>query len=329
MSSPAADFDVVRIRNAHGLELDIWPRGAVIHALRVPGRNGQFDDVVLGYDDAPSYINDRFYMGAAIGRYANRIARGRFTLHGRPYQLPINDPPNHLHGGPRGWHTVNWVPRVQGQSVLLAQRSPDGSEGYPGNLDVDVSYTLNDDNELVVAWRAVTDQATPLNVTQHAYFNLRGAGQGTIHDHHLAIHADHYLPVDETTVPTGERRAVAGTAFDFTSSRPVLDGRMDAYDHCYALRAQDGQIAQAAELYEPASGRVLTVLTSEPGMQLYTGQFLQPIAGKDGQHYLPFGGICLETQHFPDSPNQPSFPSTILEPGREFRSTTIFRFGIR
>ena len=329
MPSPAPDLDVITIRNAHGLELEVLARGAVIRALRVPDRRGRFADVVLGYDDLQSYIDDRFYLGAAIGRYANRIARGRFSLDGKHYELPINDAPNHLHGGPRGFHTVEWVPRVLSHTVLLAHRSAQGSEGYPGNLDLEVAYTLSDENELVVTWRAVTDQATPLNLTQHAYFNLRGAGNGTIHEHQLSINADFYLPVDDTSIPTGELRAVVNTPFDFTTARQVLAGRVEAYDHCYALRSQAGELAQAAELYEPSSGRVLTVLTTEPGMQLYTGQFLQPMAGKQDQHYLPYGGICLETQHFPDSPNQPTFPSSILRAGEEFRSTTIFRFGIR
>ena len=305
------------------------PRGGAIRALRVPDRHGLFDDVVLGYDDVQSYIDDRFYLGAAIGRYANRIAGGRFTLDGRTYELPVNDPPNHLHGGPAGFHTVSWQLRAESSRALLSYRSPDGEAGYPGNLEVEVSYTLTDANELVVVWRATTDRATPLNVTQHSYFNLRGAGSGTIDQHQLRVNAERYLPVDASSIPTGERRAVQGTPFDFTVMRPVLDGRAEAYDHCYVLNGESGVLRVAAELYEPESGRVLTVLTTEPGMQLYTGQFLQPMRGKGATRYQPFGGLCLETQHFPDSPNQPAFPPAILRPGTEFRSTTIFRFGIR
>ena len=304
-------------------------RGAVIRALRVPDRNGRFDDVVLGYDDLQSYIEDRFYLGAVIGRYANRIADGRFHLDGCAYELPVNDPPNHLHGGPAGFHSVTWEMRAEPRRAVLCYRSPDGEAGYPGNLTAEVSYTLTDANELIVAWHAVTDRATPLSLTQHSYFNLGGAGSGTINRHQLRINADRYLPVNATSIPTGERRAVGGTPFDFTVTRPVLDGRAEAYDHCYVLGEESGALHEAAELYEAESGRVLTVLTTEPAMQLYTGQYLQPMQGKGATHYRPYGGICLETQRFPDAPNQPTFPSAILRPGSEFRSTTIFRFGVR
>ena len=303
--------------------------GAVIRALRVPDRDGRSADVVLGYDDLSSYTGDLFYLGAAIGRYANRIAGGRFTLDGRTYELPVNDPPNHLHGGPAGFHTVSWQLHAERSAALLSYHSADGEAGYPGNLDVEVVYALSDANELIVTWRARTDRATPLSLTQHSYFNLAGAGNGTIHEHQLRVNADRYLPVDATSIPTGEQRAVHGSVFDFTRMRAVLDGRAPAYDHCYVLRGYAGRLREAAELYEPASGRVLTVLTTEPGMQLYTGQFLQPMAGKHGTRYQPYSGLCLETQHFPDSPNQPSFPSAIVRPGDEFSSTTIYRFGIR
>lgn len=329
MPSPTAEPVVITVSNTQGLELEVMSRGAVIRALRVPDRDGRLDDVVLGYDDVQSYVDDRFYLGAAIGRYANRIAGGRFSLDGRTYQLPINDSPNHLHGGPAGFHTATWQPQAEPGRAVLSYRSVDGEAGYPGNLEVEVSYTLTDANELIVAWRATTDRSTPLNLTQHSYFNLRGAGSGTINQHRLRINADHYLPVDETSIPTGERRAVQGTPFDFTVMRPVLDGRAEAYDHCYVLRGESGVLREAAELYEPKSGRVLTVLTTEPGMQLYTGQFLQLMQGKGATRYQPYCGLCLETQRFPDAPNQPSFPSAILRPGTEFRSTTIIRFGIR
>jgi aldose 1-epimerase len=311
------------------MRVEIIPRGAVIRALHVPDRHGKLADVVLGYDDLQSYVRDPFYLGAVIGRYANRIARGRFTLDGQVYQLSVNDPPNHLHGGVAGFHAVDWTADADHASVVLRHVSAAGTEGYPGSVEAEVRYTLNDANELAVEFRARSDAPTPLNLTQHSYFNLRGAGRGTIDDHELRISADHYLPVDATNIPTGELREVKGTEFDFTRARRVLDGGRAAYDHCYALREQRGELSQAAELYDPESGRVLTVLTTEPGMQLYTGQFLQPMAGKQGTRYQPLGGICLETQHFPDAPNQPSFPSTIVRPGEEFRSTTVFRFSTR
>lgn len=329
MSASHHAFDVITLANRQGTTLEVISRGAIIRALRVPDRNGILDDVVLGYDDLQSYIRDPFYLGAVVGRYANRIARGRFPLDGQVYQLSVNDPPNHLHGGVAGFHAVDWLPRVDGASVVFTHVSEAGTEGYPGNVEAEVSYELTDANELVVRFRAQTDAPTPINLTQHSYFNLRGAGNGTIHDHELAIAADHYLPVDPTSIPTGELREVKGTDFDFTTARRVLDGRRAAYDHCFALREREDRLSQAAELYDARSGRVLTVLTTEPGMQLYTGQFLQPMAGKQGTKYVPFGGICLETQHFPDAPNRPSFPSTILRPDRQFESTTVFRFSTR
>jgi aldose 1-epimerase len=330
--------DIITLVNARGVRLQVLTRGAVIRSLRVPDRDGVLDDVVLGYDSVLDYVMDDLYIGAAIGRYANRIRNGRFALEGRAYELPINQSPNHLHGGPAGFHTKMWHADIASsagsQAVSLTRTSTDGEEGYPGNLVVDVVYTLTDENELIVEFRAATDQATPINLTQHSYFNLRGAGNGTIHDHVLSINAEGYLPIDETSIPLGHIESVANSPFDFTKPH-AIGARIAAdhaqiqsaagFDHCYVLRGGP-ELKPAAQLYEPETGRTLEVLTTEPGMQLYTGQFLKPMKAKDSRMYGPYSGLCLETQHFPDSPNQAEFPSVILRPGERYDSKTVFRF---
>lgn len=339
--------DEVTLVGASGLELRAITYGAVIRVLCAPDRAGRMADVVLGYDDLDGYLADRAYFGAVVGRYANRIARGRFTLDGHTHTLARNDGPNTLHGGVRGWHAALWraEPFTRGDDAGVAfhHTSPDGDEGFPGTVEVRVTYTLTPRAELVVDYAATTDRATPLNVTQHSYWNLRG-GCGTILDHLLTVDATAITPVDATLIPTGARRPVAGTPFDFRTPTPI-GARIDAadeqlrraggYDHNWVLARADGgepapiaHVAHVARVVDPASGRTLDVATTEPGVQVYSGNFLDgTVRGKDGCAYAARAGLALETQHVPDSPNQPGFPTTILRPGRTFRSRTVFTLG--
>lgn len=324
-----------------GAQAQVLTRGAAIRSLRVPGRDGHLGDVVLGYESLDGYLGDRAYLGAVVGRFANRIRAGRFELDGTEYQLPLNDGPNHLHGGPRGFHSVVWtaepVRSAGGVGVALRYTSPDGEQGYPGRLEVEVVYTLTDDSALIVQYRAVTDRQTPINLSQHAYFNLAGAGEGSVLDHEVMVAADAYVPIDASGIPLGEVEPVHGTPFDFTTPH-ALGARIDAehpqlraghgYDHTLVLRGPAGELRPAARVVEPVSGRTLEVLTTEPGVQLYSGNHLDGVHGKGGRIYGRRSGFCLETQHFPDSPNQPGFPSSVLRPGREFSSRTVFRFGV-
>jgi aldose 1-epimerase len=340
-STPAGEpVESYTFASAAGIEVCVLTLGAIVQALRTPDRGGAVDDIVLGHDDAAGYFASGAYFGAVVGRYGNRIAHGRFTLDGVEYQLARNDGPHHLHGGPLGFDKAVWQAHAfveeDARGVRLSHRSPAGDQGYPGTLDASVTYTLTDDDELVVEYEATSDHATPVNLTQHSYFNLAGAGTGDVLDHELAIHATHYTPVDAALIPTGELALVAGTPFDFR--RPTRIGaRIDAddvqlqrgrgYDHNFVLSRPDAGLAFVARVAEPRSGRVLEVHTTEPGMQLYTGNFLHDgVAGKAGRRYGHRSGLCLETQHFPDSPNQPHFPSTILRPGAEYRSRTVFAF---
>jgi aldose 1-epimerase len=329
--------------NAHGLELRAITYGGIIVSLKTPDRDGRMADIVLGFDTLAGYLTNAPYFGAIVGRYANRIARGRFTLDGTTYQLATNNGPNHLHGGVRGFDKVLWRGAPfhddNGVGVALTHTSPDGDEGYPGSLTMRVAYTLTDRDTLVVDYAASTDRATPVNLTQHSYFNLAGGGVRDVLDHSLGIDADAYTPVDATLIPTGALAPVAGTPLDFRT--PVAIGaRIDrddpqlrhggGYDHNYVLRGgPGGGLAHAARLVEPTSGRTLDLYTTEPGLQLYSGNGLDGrLVGKGGQAYRRRFGVALETQHFPDSPNQPSFPSTILRPGSEYRSRTVFAFGV-
>jgi aldose 1-epimerase len=325
----------------YGVVLEVLTYGAVIRSLRVPDRNGAVDDIVLGYDTLAEYATDRFFTGAIVGRYANRIRHGHFVLAGRLCELPINDPPHHLHGGPNGFHRKVWraeLAQSAGRpSVRLSRSSPDGEEGYPGNLDVEVTYTLTEKQELVVEYHAATDRTTPVNLTQHSYFNLRGAANGTIHDHELVMHVVGYLPVDETAIPLDHMEAIAPGPFDFAHAAPIGTQlrrgheqlrRASGFDHCFVVRRDNGSLCRAAALHEPSTGRTLEVWTTEPGIQLYTGQFLVPTRGRKGAVYGPCSGLCLETQHFPDSPNRPEFPCVLLRPRQPFYSRTVFRFGV-
>ena len=330
------------LHDGSGTEVRVLGYGGVIQAVRVPDRDGTVADVALGYDTLDGYLADTGYQGALIGRYANRIARGRFTLEGQSYTLATNDGPNHLHGGPGGFHTVLWdvepFQDQRGVGVVLTHESPAGTEGYPGTLRVRVTYTLAGAGELAIDYHATTSEPTPVSLTQHTYFNLAGHGARDVLDHELQLHASHFTPVDGTLIPTGEIRPVAGTPFDFTTPARIgarIDQadeqlrRAGGYDHNFILgEAAPGGPRPAARLHEPVSGRVLEVLTTEPGIQFYSGNFLSGEAGKDGRRYAHRHVLALETQHFPDSPNQPAFPSTILRPGEEYTSRTVYRFSV-
>jgi aldose 1-epimerase len=334
--------DVITLTNAGGLEVRAITYGGIIVSLRTPDRQGNLDDVVLGYDDLDGYLRDSPYFGAIVGRYGNRIANGRFALDGESYELATNNGPNHLHGGLRGFDKVVWGAELlesdDGVAVVLTHVSPDGDEGYPGTLTARVTYTLTDQNELIVDYFATTDKATPVNLTQHSYFNLAGAGSGDVLGHQLRINAQNFTPVDETLIPTGELARVTGTPFDFTTSTPI-GARIEqddeqlthggGYDHNFVLDRTGTGLQHAARVAEPTTGRVLDIYTTEPGLQFYSGNFLDgSITGKSGRVYRHRYGFCLETQHFPDSPNRPNFPSTILRPGEEYRSRTVFAFSV-
>jgi aldose 1-epimerase len=334
--------EIYTLTNAHGLEMRVISYGGIITSLKVPDRSGHLGDIVLGFDTIDGYLKDPPYFGALIGRYGNRIAKGQFTLDDKTFKLATNNGPNHLHGGVKGFDKVLWnvVPGTDsnGVSVTLSRTSPDGEEGYPGNLQATVRYTLTDKNELSIDYRATTDKATPVNLTQHSYFNLADDSGDTL-GHELTIHASRYTPVDDTLVPTGELAAVDGTPFDFrkattigariaTANAQLKSG--GGYDHNWVLDRSGSGLQPAARLVEPKSGRTLEVATTEPGLQFYSGNFLDgSITGKGGRVYRHRTGLCLETQHYPDSPNHPNFPSTILKPGQTYSSQTVFTFGVQ
>ena len=342
-TSDGEAVEVYTLTNANGVEVRAITYGGIIISLRVPDKDGRFDDIVLGYDTLDGYLTDNSpYLGALIGRFGNRIGKGTFTLDEETYTLAVNNGPNHLHGGLKGFDKVVWQAESfddeEGVGVVFTYISPDGEEGYPGTLSVRVTYTLTDQDALIVAYHATTDKATPVNLTQHTYFNLAGAGTKDILGHELTLHASRFTPVDSTMIPTGELRSVAGTPFDFTQPT-AIGARIDqqeeqliwagGYDHNYVLDAGADSLALAARVYEPTTGRVLEIHTTEPGVQFYTGNFLDgSITGKGGHVYEHRYGFCLETQHFPDSPNQPNFPTTILRPGSAYRSRTVFTFAV-
>jgi aldose 1-epimerase len=332
-----AAVEVFTLENAGGLTLRAITYGATITELHVPDRAGRLGDVVLGNRSLEEYRSAGAFMGCAIGRFANRIAKGRFTLDGKSYALAVNNPPNTLHGGSAGFDKVVWKASAQetldGPSVEFEHVSPDGDQGFPGTLRVRMTYTLTHANELRIGYGAETDRATPVNLTNHSYFNL--ACGGDVLGHMLQINAARYTPVDGTLIPTGELAAVAGGPLDFTDMKPI--GRdigritgIDGYDHNFALDSGGGALAPAARVHEPLSGRTMEVLTDEPGVQLFTSSNLGGApAGKRGGAYPRYPALCLETQHFPDSVNKPGFPPTVLRPGGKFRSTTIYRFSAR
>jgi aldose 1-epimerase len=332
------------LTNSNGVVVKLISRGATLAQWHVPDKNGKIADVVFGFDDVAGYESPaNGYFGCTAGRVANRIAHGKFSIDGREYTLATNDGPNALHGGTkRSLDKVVWNgepfesdaagTRPGGSGVVFTYTSPDGEEGYPGNLACKVTYTLTDKDELRIDYEATTDKPTPVNLTNHAYFNLAGAGAPTINDHELMIAADRYTPVDSTLIPTGELAPVAGTPFDFREFHPIGErvaalgeGTGAGYDHNFVLNNQSGKMALAAKVREPKSGRVLSVYTTEPGIQFYGGNFLNGAVGKDGKKYDYRSGLCLETQHYPDSVNQPNFPPIILRPGEKYTHTCVYQ----
>ena len=334
--------DLYTLRTSTGMVVKITNQGGKIVQILVPDKDNRLGDVVLGYETIDQYVAGRASFGAIIGRFANRIAKGRFTLDGREYQLPINNGPNHLHGGRGTQFLVLDARQLDDRTLELTYTFKDGEEGYPGNTSLRVVYAVTDDQELRISYEAVTDKPTVVNFTNHAFFNLAGAGQGDILDHELTINADRFTPIDTTSIPTGELRAIKGTPMDFT--RPVRIGARigetdeqlkfgTGYDHNYVLNKPAGELSFAARLSDPVSGRVMEVYTTEPGMQLYTGNFLTGQApndvGKGGKPYQVRSAVCLETQHFPDSPNKTNFPTTTLRPAQWFTSSTVYKFSPR
>lgn len=332
--------DLYTLTNANGLQAAITTYGGAVVSLLIPDRDGKLDDVVLGFETLDEYVKKSPFFGCITGRYANRIAKGKFTLNGVAYALAQNQAGNHLHGGVKGFDKVVWAAEEKsgeaGVGLILTYLSKDGEEGYPGNLSVEVTYTLTNDDELRIDYAATTDKDTIINLTNHSYFNLADGGAGDILGHEIMIDADRFTPVDSTQIPTGELRSVASTPMDFLQMT-AIGARVDqddeqlhfglGYDHNWVLNNSDGTLALAAKVQEPTTGRVMEVYTTEPGIQFYSGNFLVgPIAGKGGKVYHKRHGLCLETQHFPDSPNHPDFPSTVLKPGETYQTTTVYKF---
>ena len=337
------DADIYTLTNSGGAEVRITNYGGIVTSLKVPDRNGKLDDIVLGFDNLDAYLKGHPYFGAIIGRYGNRIAKGRFTLHSVEYKLAVNNGENHLHGGIKGFDKVVWnaKPRklANGAALELTYLSKDGEEGYPGNLSVKVVYTLTNANELKIDYLATTDKDTVVNLTHHSYFNLAGQGNGDILNHRLFVNAARFTPTDAGSIPTGELRSVRGTPFDFTRAT-TIGARINqdyeqlrlgkGYDHNFILNGIMGTLRRSARVYEPTTGRVMEVWTTEPGMQLYSGNFLDgTLTGKNGKVYQQRYGFCLETQHYPDSPNKPNFPTTVLRKGGRYHTITIYKFSVQ
>lgn len=334
--------DLYLLKNKNQVEIAITNYGGFVVSVMVPDKKGNYADVVLGHDSLEDYLNTpEPYLGAIIGRYGNRIAGGKFTLEGKEYTLAVNNGPNTLHGGLTGFNAVVWdAEQLNAQTLKLTYLSVDGEEGFPGNLTTEVIYHLSNENALEISYKATTDKTTIVNLTQHSFFNLAGQGKPTpaVTNNVLTIHADHYTPMDSVSIPTGEIAPVAGTPMDFRTPH-VVGSRIDenfeqlvfgkGYDHCYVLNKKEaGELSYAAKVVEPESGRTLEVYTTEPGMQLYTGNWLGGFTGKNGATYPERSAICLETQHFPDSPNKPHFPTVVLKPGEVYTQTCIYKFGV-
>lgn len=332
-------MELFTLKNANGLVAQITNYGGKVVNLWTPDKNGDFADIVTGYETSAEYLNTtEIYYGTLIGRYGNRIAKGQFTLNDSVYTLAQNNGENHLHGGIKGFNNVVWdAKKLDGQTLELKYLSVDGEEGYPGNLNVKVVYTLTNDNELKIEYWATTDKPTPVNFTHHSFFNLKGAGNGDINDHIMMINADGFTPVDSTLIPTGEIAPVEGTPFDFRTptaigARIAEDNQQlkfgGGYDHNWVINKAETGLNYAAKVVEPASGRTMEVLTNEPGIQFYGGNFMTGNDTGKGKTFAYRGAFCLETQHFPDSPNKPQFPSTILNPGEEYYSVCVYKFGV-
>jgi len=327
------------IKNAGGVELKVSEFGAILVSLKVPDREGNFEDIIQGFDNLEGYIKDNTFQGVTAGRYANRIGKGKFTLDGKEYTLATNDGENHLHGGVEGFGKKVWkgeeLKTDEGAGVKLTYLSKDGEEGYPGNLECTVKYILNDDNELKIVLNTKTDKATPVNLTNHAYFNLKGEGEGTILDHKLKLNAKEYTPVDDGLIPTGEIASVEGTPLDFTEIKTIgediekVDKKFSGgYDHNFVLPDSGDSLTMVCKVVEPESGRVMEIYTTKPGFQFYSGNFLDGLKGKGGKIYDQHYAFCIEPQYYPDSPNKPDFPSCILRPGEEREEIILYKFSV-
>jgi aldose 1-epimerase len=340
-TADGTEVSLYTLKNAKGMEASITNFGGILVSLKTPDKAGKFADIVLGFDTFDGYLKVHPYFGALIGRYGNRIGGAKFTLGGKPYKLAVNNGPNSLHGGLKGFDKKVWDAVVDDttNSLILKCSSADMEEGYPGKLDVEVTYTLTADNELKIAYKATTDKETVLNLTNHSYFNLAGQGNGDILNHSIQIMSEKTTPVDATLIPTGELKEVAGTPFDFTAPHAIGERINDTkdeqikfgggYDHNFVVDGQPGTLRPAARVTEPTTGRAMEVFTTQPGIQFYTGNFLDgTLTGKGGKVYQKRFGFCLETQHFPDSPNKSQFPTTSLKPGETYTSTTVYRFSV-
>ena len=327
------------LENANGIKVYITNYGARVVSLLTPDKEGECADIVLGFDNIDSYLKDKMYLGCIVGRYANRIKEGKFTIDGQEYNLFLNDGPNTLHGGQKGFDKRVWDAKQEGNTLTLSYLSPDGEEGYPGNLEIKKIYTLTDENELKMAYEAETDKATIVNLSHHSYFNLKGEGDTTILDHYLMAAADYFTPVDSTLIPTGEIRPVVGTPFDFTKAKQIgQDIGMEneqlkfglVYDHNWVLDKDSANaLTLAVKLWEETTGRVMEIYTTEPAFQFYCGNFMDgSVTGKSGKPYKYRAALAIEPQHYPDSPNHPEFPSTVLKPGEKYRQLSILKFGI-
>lgn len=328
-------INLFTVKTANGVELKVSEFGATLVALKVPDKEGNLEDIILGYDNLEGYIDDASFLGVTAGRYANRIAEGKFTLDGKEYTLATNDGENHLHGGVEGFGKKVWegeeLKTDKGAGVKLTYLSEDGEEGYPGNLECTVKYILNNDNELKIVFKSKTDEATPVNLTNHAYFNLKG--EGTILDHKLKLNAKEYTPVDDGLIPTGEIKSVEGTPLDFTETKTIgedidkLDEKFGGgYDHNFIIADSGDSLSMVCKVVEPKSGRTMEIYATKPGFQFYSGNFLDGFKGKGGKAYQQHYGFCIEPQYYPDSPNKPNFPSCILRPGEERKEIILYKF---
>lgn len=339
-TSDGAAVDLFTLTNAKGMKAKVMTYGAILTELDVPDRDGKVGDVVLGFDNLASYLAGHPHFGATTGRVANRIAKGKFTLDGKEYKLAVNNGPNSLHGGLKGFDKVVWKAEPKetpdAAAVQLTYVSRDGEEGYPGNLTTTVTYSLTNQNELRIDYKASTDKPTPVNLTNHSYFNLAGPQSGDILSHELELEADEYTPADDTLIPTGEIRSVKGTPLDFTKPATIgsritqITDKTGGYDHNFVLRSKGKKLALASRVFEPKTGRIMEMYTTEPGVQLYTANFLDgKLKGKDGVVYQKHQAFCLEAQHFPDSVNHPDFPSVILRPGETYKQATVYKFSTK
>ena len=335
MESRSQNTENYKLSNSNGIEIEFISYGGRLKSIKTPDRNGIIEDILLGYNTLEEYLAGDYYIGALCGRYANRIENGVYMSDGKKIQLTQNNDGNHLHGGFTGFHAKLWNVTKNGNSYVLSLHSEDGEEGYPGNVDVEVTYSLTDDNKLIIDYKAVTDKPTHINLTSHGYFNLGGEGNGNITNHFLKLNADHFTPLTEKSVPSGEIRSVAGIAMDFRETKKVISALETNYeqielvggiDHNWILNGRENELKPAAELYEEQSGRVMEMYTTQPGVQVYVGLHFNGEKGKSGKSYNKYGGIAIEGQHFPNSPNIHEFPSTLIKPGQTYKQRCIYKF---